>query len=278
MSIKYLGAVSALAVATAFAGGAQAQVQDWSGFYVGGYVGQSEANQEDGERLVFDTDQDGDYGDTVFTGAGDDAFSPGSCDGFARGPTPADGCDGDDDGNEFGGRVGYDWQMGQFVVGVLGEFGSVDATDSVTSYSTTPAFYTFTREIENMAAVRARAGFVAGPVLLYATAGLATAEVTNSFDTSNGANAFPIQEDDDRADGTQIGLGAEWMFSNRFSVGLEYLRTSLDAGDYTVRAGDSGTTPDTNPFLLVDPTGTDLRRSNEDFDVDSIRLTAAFRF
>ena len=42
----------------------------------------------------------------------------------------------------------------------------------------------------------------------------------------------------------QVGLGAEAMVTPQISLGVEYLYTSLDDADaYTVRAGNSGTTP-----------------------------------
>ena len=61
-------------------------------------------------------------------------------------------------------------------------------------------------------------------------------------------------------------------------VSVGYLHSSVDAGDLGVRAGNSGTTPAANPFLLTNPQGTDFRRSQEDFKFDSVRVTAAFRF
>jgi len=45
-----------------------------------------------------------------------------------------------------------------------------------------------------------------------------------------------------------------------------------------VRASNSGTTAATNPFLLVNTAGTDFRRTDDDFEVDSFRVTASYRF
>jgi len=62
-----------------------------------------------------------------------------------------------------------------------------------------------------------------------------------------------------------------------FSIGLQYLYRSIDAGDYVVRVGP-GTAGLTNPFRIVNPNGTDFRRSDDDFTSHGVNLTASFRF
>src|SRR5262245_43591430 len=65
---------------------------------------------EDGtETIRFDKNLDGTFTDTVTTVAGANAFAPGFCGGAAVTPTPAGGCAQDEDGADFGGRLGYDW-------------------------------------------------------------------------------------------------------------------------------------------------------------------------
>lgn len=253
-----------------------AQSGPWSGPYVGVVAGYADADNEDFETFRFDTDQDGVFDDTVFTAGGANAFSPGFCDGRALGPTPAAGCSEDADGGEFGLRAGYDWQSGALVYGLVAEVSTAEVDDSVSAFSTTPARYSMTREIDYVAALRGRLGYAWDRVLFYGTAGLAYGEISRTFDTSNGANSFTEREDDGSL-GVQIGAGVEYAFSERIRLGLEFLRTSLEDSDYTVRAGP-GTAPATNPFLLVDPTGTDMQRSDGRFDVSSWRLTAAYRF
>ena len=39
-----------------------------------------------------------------------------------------------------------------------------------------------------------------------------------------------------------------------------------------------GTAPLTNPFLLVNANGTDMRRSDDRLDLDTLQLTLNFRF
>lgn len=252
---------------------------EWTGLYVGGQVGVS-ASSDDSETVVFDTNRDGTFNDTVRTGAGANVFSPGFCDGAAQGNAPSAGCRNSEDGNiNYSVRAGYDWQFGNWVVGVVGEYGAVNLGDDVTAFSTTPASYTFSRDLNSVAAVRARAGWAFDSSLLYATGGMAWADMDHNFSTTNGANSFTASGGDD-VDGYQVGIGydmkLELMGMSNWSLGVEYLWTSLDDGDYEVAVGP-GTAPPTNPFLLVDPTGTDMRRTKEDFEYGTFGLTLAWR-
>lgn len=257
---------------------AQDAGDDWTGLYVGGSVGYAFQGGGSGSSLLFDNDLDGDFGDTVRTGAGADAFSPGFCGGAATSPTPASGCDKDGDGIEFYGHLGYDHQMNSnWVVGLLAEFGHADLDDSVSGFSTTPASYTMTRKLKHSAGVRARLGYTPnGTTLFYAAGGGAYGKVKNSFFTSNTANSFTGNGNSD-AWGYSVGGGIEQKLGPNFSVGLQYLYTDLKDNDYRVAVG-AGTAPPTNPFLLVNPAGTDIRRSDANLSYHSIRLTASYRF
>lgn len=251
---------------------------DWTGGYVGGYLGQVLDPDDGNDRFLFDTNLDGGYNDTVRTAAGADAFSPGSCNGVARGPTPGAGCGGNNGGAEWGLRAGYDWQVGDWVFGVVGDYGMNDARDAVSSFSTTPARYTMLRKVDGLAAIRGRVGMAFGDGsqnLVYFTAGYATAKIENTFLTSNAVNTFTNNGDSD-ANGAQFGLGYERRVNEYLSLGIEYLSTRLKDDEYRVRA--QGPAPATNPFIRQNPAGTDFRRSDDDFDLDSVRLTATYRF
>lgn len=271
--------VAGLLVAAAPLANAQDAKGSWNGGYVGAYAGiVDKPDNGDSDRFLFDTNLDGNFNDTVRTGAGADAFSPGFCNGVAQTATPAGGCAENTGGADWGLRAGYDWQFDRFVFGVVGEYGLMDARDAVSAFSTTPARYSMLRKIDGIAALRARIGVVVGDDeanLVYATAGGARASIENSFATSNGVNTFTDNGDTD-ASGHQLGLGYERRFGQAFTVGVEYLRTELDDGDYRVRA--AGPAPATNPFILQNPNGTDFRRSDTDIELDSLRITASYRF
>ena len=251
----------------------------WSGFYVGASIGNTDPRGGDDGTLLFDTNLDGSYGDTVRTGAGADAFSPGFCGGVATGRTPGEGCFDDRGGTTLGARMGYDWQMGHWVFGALAEYNRHDVRDGVSGFSTTPASYAMIRELDSTIALRARAGISFGQSndwLAYATAGAVRAKLNNRFETTNTANAFDLTDSGD-ADGVQFGLGVERKIAGNVSLGLEYLRTRLDDEDTIVRVS-RGTAPAANPFLLVNANGTDMRRSDDRLDLDTLQLTLNYRF
>ena len=265
--------IGGLLAVTAFATPAVAQ-SDWTGFHVGARAGVADA-RGGSERIEFDTNLDGNFGDTVRTTAPADAFSPGFCDGAANDRTPAEGCRKDKEKGDYAVMAGYDRQFGSLVVGMVGEIGRSSATDSVSAFSTTPAFYTMTRQIRGNAAIRARLGVAIGNTLPFVTAGIASAKVRHSFATSNTANTFPQRDDDEKATGLRFGGGVEQRFGP-LAIGLLYLGTRYKDDDYRVRA--AGPAPATNPFILVNPAGTDFRRSDGRFMTHSLSLTAGFRF
>ena len=283
---RLLAAGAAAALLTT-AGAASAQSSMWSGYtrdswtgpYIGAFGGFTKQNGNSDERLGFDRNLDGRYGDTVTTGTGANAFSPGFCDGMPYGPVATQGCDGDSIGVHAGVRLGYDYQIGSFVVGAVGDISKESQTDTVTGFSTTPAYYTFTRELDSLAAVRAKVGYAMGPALIYGTGGYAVGKVNNRFSTSNTANSFTTRSDDDKADGWQAGGGVEYALTPNVSLTGEYLYASLDAEDNVIRVGSNGTTPATNPFILApNTTGTDMIRSNGKFGVHAFNIGLNYRF
>jgi outer membrane immunogenic protein len=277
MKIQQFLAASALAFAmTAAPAFAQEADEEWEGGYIGGSIGIAAQNNDRNEGVVFDTNLDGGYGDTVNTSLGANAFSPGFCGGAATGRTPIEGCRGDKDGLEYNIRAGYDIQQGNIVYGVVFEGGKNEARDSVTAFSTTPANYVFTRELDYTLQARARVGYAARGALFYATGGAAYAKIDNSFSTTNGANSFS-NNGGTKSWGYSYGGGTEVKIAKNFSLGLEYLYTNYVDDDYVVAVGP-GTAPVTNPFRIVNPNGTNMRRDDSDFDMHNIRLTANFRF
>ena len=278
--MKTISAASLTLLLAGVASPALAQsAPDWSGPYIGVYGGVTENNEVAGEDLIFDRDFDGDFDDTVvLDGTTNDAFSPGSCSGSALGQAFANGCDIDPTGVEASVRLGYDMQFGSFVVGVVGELSAADLEDSVTGFSTTPAAYVFTRELETMAALRLRAGFATGPALIYLTGGGAMARIENSFRTTNGANSFTEIVNEDEADGYQLGAGVEWRLAPNLSLTGEYLFTNLQPDDHVIRVGP-GTAPATNPFILPpNMAGTDLMRANDRMELHAFKIGMNVRF
>lgn len=256
-----------------------AQTQTWTGPYAGLTIGAAIQLDDADETVAFDTNLDGDFGDTIRTTAGANAFSPGFCAGIAMGSQPVAGCTGDEDGVDFGGRVGYDRQIGNLVIGALVDVAKADVTDGVSAFSTTPAFYAFAREVNYVAGLRGRVGFGNERVLVYGTGGGVWANLDHVLTTSNGVNTFLPAQDTSTSDsswGYQAGGGVELRLGMRWSVTGEYLFTSIDDRDEaTVRT--QGPAPATNPFILVNPSGTDLQRTDR-FEFQALRLGLSYRF
>lgn len=272
-----LGAILAFVLATPTMAQDSGGPADWSGPYVGGSIGYTWQKGDGAEHIRFDTDGDGVYDDTVTTATGANAFSPGTCGGSARGSTPTSGCNGDKDALAWMGHVGYDMQFGSIVAGVVAEAGKAYISDSVTEYSTTPAFYEMTRRIDWNGNLRARLGYTTpGGIMPYITGGLAYAKVKNSFATSNGANSFTEVNRKEDAWGWTMGGGIEAKVSDNFSIGARYLWTRYNVEDYRVDVGAGSALP-TNPFLITPSDGTSMNRGDK-FDTQSVMITSSFRF
>ncbi|MDB5712983.1 MAG: hypothetical protein JWO15_380 [Sphingomonadales bacterium] len=248
----------------------------YNGLYVGGSFGGAGQSNDVGSRINFDRNGDGNFNDVVTTAGGTDAFAPGFCNGRATG-TANTSCKNDKDGIEYYGRVGFDVTFGgHFVGGVVGEFGKPEISDSVSAFSTTPAYYTMTRSLRYNAGLRARIGYTPqGSTLFYATGGGAYGRVRNSFTTSNGTNSFSTNGSKNDY-GFGVGGGVEQKIGQHFSVGLEYLYTDLKDKKARVDVG-AGTALATNPFILGGG-GTEFRRSDDNFRWHSVRAVVAFHF
>lgn len=113
--------------------------------------------------------------------------------GLSLGYGNVDGGTLDSDGTLYGVHAGYDYDFGQFVMGGELEYQGADIE--------TPGL-----TVDDITRVKLRAGYDAGPALLYGVVGGARAN------TNLGAD-----------NGYVAGLGAEYKVTNNVSVGGEYL-------------------------------------------------------
>lgn len=264
-----------IATVAIVAASSPANAQDaFDGFYAGVSLGYDLQAGDKNEQISFDRGSNGSFNEVVTTAAGANAFAPGFCAGAARTPVNAN-CRSDSDGVAVHARMGYDVQMNQIIVGLVGEFGTADVRDSVSAFSITPAFYTMTRSIDYNAALRGRVGYaLSQKTLAYATAGLAYARLDQAHVSNNTANSFAVLADRD-AWGLQAGAGLEQKIGNHFSLGLEYLYTTYADDNTLVRVG-RGTAGATNPFVLAN--GVDFLRVNDNFAYHSVKAVMAYRF
>ena len=145
-----------------------------------------------------------------------------------------------------GGQIGYNWQINQVVLGV-----EADAVGSGLKGSTASASRTFGPpilpvtvtqtvtvdfgHIDWMASFRGRAGVAVDRALFYATGGAAVARIGGSTTTLVNGPGIGLPAGSFAASnggattlwGWTVGGGAEWAFSNNWSVAGEYRHTDF---------------------------------------------------
>ncbi len=127
-----------------------------------------------------------------------------------------------------GGQVGCNFQSGQFVIGVEGDFDyfGTESTLSGSGVLTTRDPFAITNSVKTnwLATVRPRAGIAFGPSLLYVTGGVAFTDIkyTQSyadtlFDAVGGSSVSETKV------GWTVGGGWEYAFAPNWSFKAEYL-------------------------------------------------------
>ena len=140
------------------------------------------------------------------------------------------------DGGVFGGQIGYNWQTGNLVLGVEGDFdaASISGGSEVVFRGlggagglATDGFMTRDK-INWLASIRGRLGWTWGSGLIYATGGAAweTFKTTAMISTDTDPAVFSQSATGSFSStrlGYVIGGGYEWMFAPKWSVRGEYL-------------------------------------------------------
>lgn len=200
----------------------------WTGFYVGGHGGTAE--------------NDGEVG----------AFRFGTTQSLVN-----SGTDYAADGWLYGGQAGYNYQLGQTLLGVEGTYSKLS---DVGGEDHDRAFSTFKMDVDDVWTVAARGGLVWGRILAYAKAGYANGRT--DFSGFTGSSPTLTFGTDKRLDGWVLGGGVDFMLSKNIVVGLEYTR--IDLGDQRLRI-----TNNVGGALSFDDVGTHL-------DTVSARLSYKF--
>jgi outer membrane immunogenic protein len=208
-----LGPASAVAadMPTPFKAPVIPEIAVWNGWYVG--INGGAINTRDSVVRFTGTDTGGGgLGAALAAGAIPNSF------GF------------DYNGYLLGGTVGYNWQIHPlWVVGIEGDLDGGKAKQGVNipSISGAPIVNTIiTREIDDLATIRARLGLtIVGPLMFYATGGAAFAEHKLGIGAT-GALATPINTSSQTSGfvtGWTTGFGVEFMWGQHLSFKGEYL-------------------------------------------------------
>jgi outer membrane immunogenic protein len=229
---------------------------NWTGFYVG---------------------LNGGYGWGRFGTSANSITTSGSLVGIAAGtfdpPQTFRGADRSVNGNGWlgGGQIGYNYQIGTWVLGVEGDYqaAGLKGTDRFLGSAQGPIYNT-TAKVESFGTIRARAGYAFDDLLIFATAGLAVGEAKAETSVQGGVpgpgNDNPVFSGSDTQTlvGWTIGAGAEYAIAHsNWSVKAEYLYA--DFGDKKFVVGFPGTDGD-------------VARSTGDVTASILRLGVNYRF
>lgn len=138
-----------------------------------------------------------------------------------------------------GGQMGYNWQVGpNWVFGLEADISYVDVRRDVTVVTAPLAGggslnNTFRTHMDYLGTVRGRVGYAWDRTLLYATGGLAYADIENSVNFFGPAGQLQFTGNDRRTEtGYAVGAGIEHAFAPNWTVKAEYL--FYDLRDHTV--------------------------------------------
>lgn len=190
---------------------AQNSKDDWTGFYVGGYVGVDHSRSNGTTSTVYSGS--GYFADTSVTSINNDGDSKLRSNGFTG-----------------GGQFGYNRQFGRLVVGGEVDFGANQASDSSSVTNEypccSPTAYTIGQEIKSnwRFTARPRVGVTAGKALIYGTGGLAITDLKYSaLFTDTYASAVENGSIEKTKAGYTLGGGVEVKVAKHLSVKGEYL-------------------------------------------------------
>jgi outer membrane immunogenic protein len=168
----------------------------WTGFYVGGNLGYGWTNSIANYTLTgnaFSTD-------ATFTG-------------------PSQTLNGANGGFE----LGYNFQTGNFLIGVEGDIQGSSQDQSFNNVCGAACAIGESSTLDWFSTFRGRAGFALKDVLFYGTGGLSWTHSNNTFSGTFGGVATPLASFSRDNVGWTAGGGIEWMFWYGWSAKIEYL-------------------------------------------------------
>jgi outer membrane immunogenic protein len=129
-------------------------------------------------------------------------------------------------GGAYGVQLGCNWQQGQVVYGLEGDYTWSDANSTTTALEDGGADSAYVK-LRNLGSVRGRAGLAFQNWLVYATAGAAWGRSTHTVNDQGLINTF-----DQTASGIVFGGGAEMDWGNGITVRAEFLRYSFGKDEF----------------------------------------------
>ncbi len=126
-------------------------------------------------------------------------------------------------GGAFGVTGGYNFQSGNLLVGLEGDYAWSHLSDARSPLPGAAA----SGQVTNIDTIRGRVGYVSDRTLVFLTGGYAGADIRGTLVSSS------LLADETRyANGLALGLGLEYAFSQHVSAKAEYLYTALYGANY----------------------------------------------
>jgi outer membrane immunogenic protein len=139
-------------------------------------------------------------------------------------------------------QAGYNWQVGQWVLGVEQDYQFTGLKQTTTFAAPAGLFVagdTMSVKTDFLAATRARVGLAWDRVLVYAAGGLETGQfnVSSTYVARGvgGSPALSFTDADKLHFGFNVGAGVDWAVTNNVIIGVEY--RYLDLGKETYNLG-----------------------------------------
>ena len=219
-----LAAAMALLPATAFAADipnrksapplpyiAPAMTYNWSGFYVGAQAGYGWTSS----RAAF------------LNGANTAAF---------QGTQSYEA-----DGGMAGGVAGFNWQIGNAVIGIEGEYNwaNVTGTSAVINVGPPNLGDVYTSRLSEYGAVKGRLGWAIDKALLYVNGGLAFGNERHAYIANLNGGAANTYIQNNYKTGWTVGAGFEYAFTKNLTGRIEY--NYIDLGKTSIFYGGAAT-------------------------------------
>lgn len=194
---------------------------NWSGFYVGGHVGYS-WNRITTSHALF---EGADFGVPNL------GFNP--------------------NGFGFGATAGYNYVNQNLLVGIEGDFTWLNASNINSELANTAFSSTAEARVKWLSTVRGRIGYIANRLMIFATGGVAIAEIEGILRDQYDFGIVETKASEVHV-GWTVGGGLEFAATDKWTVKVEYLYYDLGTKNVAVYEGPGGWNPITYD---VDATG-----------------------
>jgi outer membrane immunogenic protein len=176
------------------------------------------------------------------------------------------------EGAQFGLQAGYNWQVGNFVVGFEGDINKLYVQGLTHFPGVDPAKGPdqLSSRYDWLGTARARVGVTSGSALFYATGGFAYGRVGHDYIYGMGspANTQSFGMSENRT-GWTVGGGAEYAFNQHWSIKAEYLYVHLGNSNLDISSLSTIN-------FGANPPGTNFLRYRNDLNI--ARVGVNYRF